>query len=130
MQKFEYKAVPAPMRGEKARGVKTTADRFAHALTLAMNEMARDGWEYLRADTLPCEERTGLTGRSTSFQHVLVFRRPFEEAAEAEAAERPLLLPQMRSRSTEGTAPRLAGDAGEGSAPKLGPAGGRGMAAG
>ncbi len=71
----EYKVVPAPRRGEKAKGAKTTADRFAVALTALMNEMARDGWEYLRADTLPCEERVGLTGKATAFQNMLVFRR-------------------------------------------------------
>ena len=31
MQRFEFKVIPAPKRGEKARGVKTTEDRFALA---------------------------------------------------------------------------------------------------
>ncbi len=75
MTQFEYKVVPAPAKGEKVRGAKTTADRFAVALTTVMNDLGRDGWEYLRADTLPCEERVGFTGRQTTFQHMLVFRR-------------------------------------------------------
>ncbi|MEM7753862.1 MAG: hypothetical protein AAF230_10635, partial [Pseudomonadota bacterium] len=29
MRKFEYKAIPAPNTGTKAKGVKTTEDRFA-----------------------------------------------------------------------------------------------------
>lgn len=78
--RFEYKVVPAPTRGKKARGVKTAADRFAHALAEVMNELAAAGWEYLRTDTLPAEERHGLTGRTTVFQNMLVFRRPVEEA--------------------------------------------------
>lgn len=86
MQRYEYKVLPAPNRGEKAPGVKGTGERFAYAMTQLMNRMAQDGWEYLRADTLPCEERTGLTGRSTSYQNLLVFRRV---AAETVAVEMP-----------------------------------------
>ncbi|MDP3341081.1 DUF4177 domain-containing protein [Frigidibacter sp.] len=75
MQRYEYKVIPAPGRGEKVRGLKTTGERFAHAMTELMNEMGRDGWEYLRADTLPCEERSGLTSRTTTYQNLLTFRR-------------------------------------------------------
>ena len=75
MQQFEYKVVPAPRRGEKTKTARTTPDRFAHALTLLMNDLGRDGWDYIRADTLPCDERIGLTGRTTTFQNMLVFRR-------------------------------------------------------
>ncbi|MXQ06643.1 DUF4177 domain-containing protein [Alphaproteobacteria bacterium GH1-50] len=75
MQAFEYKVVPAPDRGKKAKGVKTTEDRFALALTEKLNEMAAEGWDYVRAETLPCEERKGLTGTVTTEQNVLIFRR-------------------------------------------------------
>jgi hypothetical protein len=75
MTRYEYKVVPAPVQGRKARGVKGTAGRFAHALETLMNELGAEGWEYVRADTLPCEERTGLTGRTTTYQNMLVFRR-------------------------------------------------------
>ena len=88
MQRFEYKVIPAPKRGEKARGVKTTEDRFAHALTSLMNELGAEGWDYVRADTLPCEERVGLTGTRTTFQNMLVFRRVL---AATEAEPRPQL---------------------------------------
>lgn len=72
---FEYKVVPAPTRGKKAKGVKNPAERFANALSDAINALAAEGWEYLRTDTLPAEERSGLTGRATVFQNMLVFRR-------------------------------------------------------
>jgi len=42
----------------------------------------------MRADTLPVEERVGLTGRTTTFQHMLVFRRALA-VAQAEAAPQP-----------------------------------------
>ena len=75
MQRYEFKVIPAPKRGEKARGVKTTEDRFALALTTLMNQLGAEGWDYVRADALPCEERIGFTGTKTTFQNVLVFRR-------------------------------------------------------
>ncbi|HCQ65284.1 MAG TPA: DUF4177 domain-containing protein, partial [Rhodobacteraceae bacterium] len=81
---FEYKVVPAPTRGRKARGVKTPADRFARALEDAINDLAADGWEYLRTDTLPAEQRQGLTGRTTVYQNMLVFRRAVETEAKVE----------------------------------------------
>ncbi len=95
MQQFEYRVVPAPRRGEKTRAARTTPDRFAHALTSLMNDLARDGWEYLRADTLPCEERVGLTGRTTTFQNMLIFRRTLSQP------EPSLLLPHLRPAAAE-----------------------------
>jgi hypothetical protein len=91
---YEYKVVPAPLRGLKAKGVKTAEDRFALALETAMNDLARDGWEYLRADTLPSEQREGLMSKTTVYQNMLVFRRakPVAKAAApapAVAAPRP-----------------------------------------
>lgn len=77
---YEYKVVPAPMRGLKAKGLKTAEDRFANALQTTMNAQATDGWEYLRADTLPCEQREGLMGKTTVYQNMLVFRRSLEAA--------------------------------------------------
>ena len=76
MTAYEYAVVPAPKKGTKARGVKTSEDRFAHALQDIMNEKGAEGWEYIRTDTLPSEERQGLTGRTTVFQNMMVFRRP------------------------------------------------------
>ena len=40
-----------------------------------MNRLGADGWDYVRADALPCDERVGLTGTKTTFQNMLVFRR-------------------------------------------------------
>ena len=110
MQRFEYKVIPAPKRGEKARGVKSTEERFALALTTLMNALGADGWEYVRADALPCEERVGLTGTRTTFQNVLVFRRLAQ--AEAEGAPRPTLRPILPEPEAAAPVP----------APRLGPA--------
>lgn len=72
---YEYKVLPAPTKGKKAKGIKGAEAQFAHALSELMNEMGADGWEYLRADTLPAETRSGLTGKTTVFRNMLVFRR-------------------------------------------------------
>jgi len=83
MPTYEYKVVPAPRAGQKARGVKGTEAQFAHALETLMNDVAAEGWDYLRADTLPCEERQGFRGRTVTHQNMLVFRRMTAEAARA-----------------------------------------------
>jgi hypothetical protein len=123
MQRFEYKVIPAPKRGEKARGVKTTEDRFALALTLLMNDLGAEGWDYVRADSLPCEERVGFTGTKTTFQNLLVFRRPVEDAAERPLARLTLDAPAPAA------APRLgpADSPLNPTAPAVGPA--KGLAA-
>ena len=86
---YEYKVVPAPARGLKAKGVKTAEDRFANALETAMNELAADGWEYLRADTLPCEQREGIISKTTVYQNMLVFRRAKVAAKAEQQAPKP-----------------------------------------
>ena len=84
---FEYKVIPAPTRGQKGKGIKGPEGRFANALEREMNRLAAEGWEYVRADTLPSEERSGLTGSTTSYRSVLVFRRAL--AAQAGVASEP-----------------------------------------
>ncbi|MER5170503.1 MULTISPECIES: DUF4177 domain-containing protein [Thioclava] len=81
MQEYEYKVIPAPVRGERDRGMKTPEDRFANTLTATLNAMAVDGWDYLRAETLPAEERSGLRGKATVYHNMLVFRRAKPAAA-------------------------------------------------
>jgi hypothetical protein len=100
---YEYKVVPAPVRGLKAKGLKTTEDRFAKALETTMNELAAGGWEYIRADTLPCEQREGIMGKTTVFQNMLVFRREKKAAvaapvvrAEPQVSPQPLKTGQER----------------------------------
>ncbi len=90
---YEYKVVPAPHRGERAKGVKGTEARFALSLGNTINAQAAEGWEYVRAETLPCEERSGLTGKTTTFMNMLVFRRAVEVAAPVEVAvETPVVV--------------------------------------
>jgi hypothetical protein len=117
MPTYEYKVVPAPTKGVKAKGVKTAEARFSHAVQELMNTLATDGWEYQRAETLPSTERSGLTSTTTEWRNLLVFRRPRENDATAftpellpppEAIADPIPAPvavRPISASKSGTAP-------------------------
>ena len=117
MPNYEYKVVPAPKKGLKGKGVKGTEERFANALMTAMNELGAEGWEYQRADTLPCEERSGVMGKSTSFQNMLVFRRKRSSDAPASIAQASETVAKTHAPLLNGAA-----SADSGSAPELGPA--------
>lgn len=119
MTRYEYKAVSAPIRGEKTRGLKSAEDRLAAAFERLLNRMADDGWEFVRTESLPAEEKTTF-GRATSVNaHIVVFRRPAAEPAQGTKA--PLVLEEGRKI---GPAPRI-GEAPAAPAPRLGPAGKR-----
>ncbi len=83
MPRYEYKVIPAPAKGRKAKGVKTPEARFALAVEDVLNQMGAEGWDYLRAELLPSDERSGLTGSTQNWRNVLVFRRPLEGDVEA-----------------------------------------------
>ncbi|WP_299349855.1 DUF4177 domain-containing protein [uncultured Shimia sp.] len=103
MTAWEYKVVAAPAKGQKARGVKGPEARFAYALESVMNQMASEGWEFQRTETLPSEERSGLTSSTTTYRNVMVFRRPRKDDI---SAFRPKLL--ERPAYEELPAPELA----------------------
>ncbi len=131
-RRFEYRLVPAPRKGRKVRGAKTPEARFAAALMEIMNEMGREGWEYQRADTLPCDQRSGLTGKTTVYHNVLVFRRviaapqeeaPAEEAPIPPAADRPAPEREdVKAPAPEPSAPEKAADGGSAPRRRLGSA--------
>ena len=98
MSYFDYKVVPAPQRVKKVRGVTGAADLFALTLTDAINEVARQGWEYVRAETMVAEAPGGfLRKAAASEQTMLVFRRPREQ-----------LSPRMAAAAPETSAPEAA----------------------
>lgn len=106
MAGYEYKVVPAPTKGVKAKGVRTAEARFSFGLQELMNEMGAEGWEFQRAETLPGVERSGLTGSQTVWRHVLVFRRPREE--EAVIAPPPPEEPPLKIEHKQEVAPEPA----------------------
>lgn len=73
---YEYKCVAAPEKVKRRRGAKSRTDRVALAMQDVLMEEARNGWEYMRTDLVPIEERSGLFGRAQEVHRaVMVFRR-------------------------------------------------------
>lgn len=85
MTRYDYKVIPAPAKGQKVAGIKTHEGRFANTVEGVLNMHAARGWEYLRSDILPSEERSGLTGTHTVYRTLLVFRRA--KAGDHDAAD-------------------------------------------
>jgi hypothetical protein len=92
MAEYEYKVVPAPTKGVKAPGIKAGEARFAHTVEALLNARAAEGWEYLRSDILPSDERQGLTSTQTIYRTLMVFRRM--KAAEDTAADEVIAVAQ------------------------------------
>ncbi len=97
---YDYRVIPAPKRAKRVKGVHGTEELFALTLTESINEIAREGWEYVRAEHLPAEAPRGWFGaRSAGEQSVLVFRRARELAGPrlVASATRPEPAPGERS---------------------------------
>ncbi|MBA3325127.1 MAG: hypothetical protein H0T41_07670 [Rhodobacteraceae bacterium] len=76
---YDYKVTPAPKRLKRIKGVRSTAELFSATLAEAINAAAREGWEYLRAESLPAEEAGRWFRRGSEvIETVLIFRRPRE----------------------------------------------------
>lgn len=102
MPVFEYKVLPAPNRPKRKKGVKGNSGRFAFALEEAINEAAAEGWEYLRADSMPVQERQGLMRSAVETYHtVLIFRR---EAAAPVVQDEEIGLIEDHSKTAVATA--------------------------
>lgn len=99
MTVYEYKVTPAPRQVKKVKGLRGAGEMFAHTLAEAINHAAREGWDYVRAETLPAEGPSGWFRRGTrSEETVLIFRR-----ARGESLEPRLAAP----RAEEAPSPRL-----------------------
>lgn len=107
MQMYEYLALPAPRKGSKVKGLKTPAERFAHAITELLNEVAAEGWEFWRSETLPSDERKGFRGSVVVENHLMIFRRPSAEALAEHLSERdaapvtPVVAPPARTERSD-----------------------------
>lgn len=85
---YEYKCVGAPEEPRRQRGVRAWSDRVALAMQEVIAAEAVDGWEYLRTDILPVEEKDGLFSRVRRIKRaVLIFRRELGDAPRRHAAE-------------------------------------------
>lgn len=89
MTVYDYRVIPAPKRMRRVKGIKTTAELFSMTLGETINAAARDGWEYVRAESLPATEEGGWFRRPVEVvETVLIFRRPRETLGPRVAAAR------------------------------------------
>lgn len=87
----EYKCIGAPERPKRKRGMKTRSDRVAGAMQDIIATEAVDGWEYLRTDLIPVEEKAGLFGRVREVHRaVLIFHR-----GHVSVQTQPVLMPAI-----------------------------------
>lgn len=90
MTSYEYKVIPAPRQARKVKGVKSADELFAMTLAEAINEVARQDWEFVRTETLTAEAPGGWFRRGTASDHtVMVFRRVREALGPRLAAVAP-----------------------------------------
>lgn len=77
MTGYSYKTVAAPRRLKKVKGVKGKDALLARTVEDLIAVEAAQGWEYLRADTFPVEEKGGMFSKPVVTERaVLVFCKP------------------------------------------------------
>ncbi len=103
---FEYKAIGAPEKAKRKRGLRSQSDRVALAFEEILQAEAVDGWEYLRTDLLPVTERAGWFGRGHEVHRaVMVFRRPLDRVAPVESEATLRLAPSVTPAPVRPIAP-------------------------
>ena len=76
MKGIEYKVVPAPRKAKPRKGARGKPEALARAMEELIKKEAGAGWEYLRADLIPCEERRSFFSRPIEMHRaMLVFRK-------------------------------------------------------
>ncbi len=106
---FEYKAIGAPEKAGRKRGLRRQSDRVAAAFEDILKAEAVDGWEYQRTDLLPVTESAGWFKRGHEVSRaVMVFRRPLDRAqmeSEATLRRAPSVTPAAIPAATPAAAP-------------------------
>ena len=104
---YEYKAIGAPEKGRRRRGAKTRSDKVAAAVEDLLVREGSEGWEYLRTDLFPVEERRGWLGRSREYHRaVMVFRREvIEEIGDTSGDAASVRMVAERADAGKTTAP-------------------------
>ena len=76
MTTYQYKTVAAPRKLKRVKGVKGADALAAHHVEEAIAVEAADGWEYVRTDRFPIEEKNGMFSRpQVSERAVMIFRK-------------------------------------------------------
>lgn len=108
MADMEYKTVPLPASPRKYKGLKNPIDRTARTMTELLNEEARGGWQFVRAERMELEVRTGmLRSKDEVDVTLLIFARQRGEPAAPAANRRmePVAAPAPASTPAPPPAP-------------------------
>jgi len=102
---YEFKVEPLERSPRSARGIRSPADRFAHAFSEILNESARYGWEFVRTESFPVERRTGLFRKKLVVEEsFLIFRRPIMATLQSTAqANMPMVAPPSADNNLQPT---------------------------
>lgn len=109
MTGYQYKTVAAPRRLKKVKGVRGKDALLAHAVEDLIAVETAQGWEYLRADSFPVEDKGGLFSKPVVTERaVLVFRKAIpahQPVAQPQPAPQPAAQPAPPQRAEPSVAP-------------------------
>ena len=97
MGDIEYKTVPLPSEPRKFKGLRSPIDRASRTLTEILNEEAKGGWAFVRAERMELEVRKGMLRRMDDIDvTLLIFSRERVESTRPQPARRvePQAAPQ------------------------------------
>lgn len=74
MTKYEFRAVPCPQRAQRKPDMPKGLEGFCETLSGSINELAGEGWDYVRTEKIEVKERR-LFRRKSAERTFLIFRR-------------------------------------------------------
>lgn len=75
MERYEYRLEAVPTKSKRYKGLPKSDDAFALTVSDAINDLAKDGWEFFRIETMNETCRAGLFGTKTVSRDYMVYRR-------------------------------------------------------
>jgi hypothetical protein len=76
MTEYEYRVIPAPAKPVQGKGAVGGGDRFASIFAEMLNDMGREGWLYVRTDTVTERHGRWPFRRRSETRELVVFQRP------------------------------------------------------
>jgi len=80
MERFEYKLIKVPQKSNRYSGLKDLNDSFALTLMDSINDVAKDGWQFLRKEVLTETKWPSFFGQRTTSHEYLIYRRQLRES--------------------------------------------------
>ena len=74
MRRYEYKVVPVPEKCLSSKDAAAADDPAAFTVEVVLNDMAVEGWVYIRTDRMTLQ-KGGILGQKDITRDMMVFRR-------------------------------------------------------